>query len=214
MQKYKAECVACSEEKDMDPSCIEEKKKDTCSACGKEEATKICFSCDPIGCKLCEVCCTLEHERDFAPVRAHQPMLIKSVKGMPRYKCGTHVGQPLTHYSEKTGTFACEGYLDSQPDDIKSDYVQLEAVVHTLKSRAMAVMQNLEEYLKRLESSYYKISTMQSQLMEKGPKTIQEIRNQFGDCQQMFQERQNALMTNVKEYVSYIAILVSNRTIN
>ena len=207
MQKDKAEGIAYSEEEeqDIDPccSCIEQKKKETCRNCREEEATKICFSCDPIGCKLCEACCTLEHERDFAPVRAHKPVLIKNLKGMSRYKCGTHVGQPLTHYSEKTGKFACEAYLDGQPDEVKADYEQLEAVVHKLKSRATAVMQNLEEYLIRLENSYHKISTMQSQLMKKGPKTIAEIRKQFGEFQHMFQERQNALVTNMKEYVSY-----------
>ena len=203
MQKDKAKGIGCSE-------CNKQEKKETCRNCKTEKATKICFSCDPTGCKLCEACCTSEHERDFPPVRAHKPVLIKNVKGMSRCKCGTHDGQSLTHYSEKTGTFACEAYLESQSDDVKADYKQIEAVVHTLKSRATAIMQNLEEYQIRLESSNHKISTMQNQLMEKGPKTIAEIRKQFGEFQSMFQQRQNALLTNVKEYVSYYTCLNIN----
>ena len=176
MQKDKAEGIACSEEEQDINSCIEQNKKETCRNCKADEetcrncrtekATKICFSCDPTGCKLCEACCTSEHERDFAPVHAHKPVLIKNVKGMSRYKCGTHVGQPLTHYSEKTGTFACKEQLDSLSDEEKADYEQLEAVVHNLKSRATAIMQNLQEYLIWLESSYHKISTMQNQLID------------------------------------------------
>ena len=179
----------------------EAKVNDLCCACSKEEATRICFSCDPVGCRLCETCCNSEHQRRFAPVRSHKPILIEQAKRVPKNKCNIHHYQSLTHFSETTGTFACQKCLDSQPD-IKASYVKVDAVIQTQKSRVATVMQDLDDYLKRLEDSQNKISAIQSQLLEIGPKAIQDIQKQFADFQIIFQKRQNALLRNTDTYVS------------
>lgn len=176
--------------------------EDLCHACNKEKAVIICFNCDPVGCKLCDACSTSEHERDFAPVRAHKPIPIRGKKSVPKNMCRCHIGQLLTHYSEKTGTFACQQYLETQPEDIKSNYLPIEVVVQVLKTRLSSVLQNLEGYLKRLQASHQNISIIQSQLRETGPTTIQEIQKQFSNFQAIFQKRQNALLEDMDAYVS------------
>ena len=178
------------------------KDDELCRGCEKEKPTKICFNCDPEGCKLCERCCTSEHERDFAPVRAHKPILLIDMKSKPKNKCRTHSGHSIAYYSEKTGTFACQEYLSSKPDHIKADYVQVEVAIQTMKSRVTAVMQKLDGYLKRLEQSQHKVATVQSQVMEAGPKTIQEIREQFTKFQNVFQKRQESILMDVTQCVS------------
>ena len=63
-------------------------------------------------------------------------------------------------------------------------------------------MQDLDDYLKRLEDSQNKISAIQRQLLEVGPKAIQDIQKQFANFQIIFQKRQNALLRNTDTYVS------------
>ena len=179
----------------------EAKIKDLCCACNKKEAVKICFSCDPAGCRLCEACCTSEHRRRFAPLRSHKPINIEEVKKVPKNKCNIHHKQSLTHFSEKTGTFVCRKCLDSQPDK-KADYVEVDIAIQTLKSRVTAAMKNLDDYLKRLEDSQNKISIIQSQLLEDGDKTMQDIQKQFADFQIIFEKRQNTLLKNIDTCVS------------
>jgi len=176
--------------------------KDLCCSCNNEKAVMVCFNCDPSGCRLCEACCTSEHERNFAPVRAHKPIPIKVEKSVPMSMCHHHPDQPLTYYSEVTGTFACQKYLDDQPEDIKFEYVPVEVATQKLKSRLSHIMLNLERYLKRLQDSHQNISIIQSQLRETGPTTIQEIQDQFAKFKAIFEERQKFLLKNVDEFVS------------
>ena len=182
---------------------------DICSVCKKEEAVKICYRCDPAGCWLCERCCTLEHERDFAPVRTHKPIPITCAKScvISNNECHTHIGQPLRYYSERTEKFACKEYLDDQPEHVKADYVRVEIAVQSLKSRVMTVMQNLDDYLKRLQDSQDVILTMQSQLLEIGPKAIQDIKEHFVDFKNELQTRQNNILNRANQCVSVLQIL-------
>ena len=116
--------------------------------------------------------------------------------------CRSHRGQQLTHYCEKTETFACQNYLESLPEDVKSSYVPTEVVVQAYKSKLFPVVQKLERYLKRLQDSHQNISIIQSQLRETGPTTIQEIQDQFAKFKAIFEERQKFLLKNVDEFVS------------
>ena len=186
------QCTDCSEDEDL------------CKGCKTEKATKVCFSCDPEGCKLCERCCTSEHERDFAPVRAHKPILITDLKSNPRSMCRTHTGHSIMYYSEKAEKFACQEYLNRLPDHTKADYVQVEVAIQTMKSRVAAVMQKLDGYLRRLELSQDRVASAQSQVLEAGPKTIQEIQEQFTTFQEIFQQRQEIILGNVTKCVSLL----------
>jgi len=175
--------------------------EDLCCACNREKAVKICFNCDPAGCKLCEACCTYEHDRGFAPARAHKPISIRDENKILKNMC-IHHNQPLTHYSEKTATFACQKCLEVKPDDIEVDHEPLEVVIQTFKSKLTPVVQNLEAYLRRVQDSHRNISIIQSQLRQAGPKTIQDIQTQFAKFQLIFQERQKTLVEKMEDYVS------------
>lgn len=174
--------------------------EDLCCACRDKKAVKICFSCDPVGCKLCEACCTSEHERDFAPIRAHRPILIRDAPNTHSDKCPFHNGQPLTHYSKKTGTFACQQCLDSLTENIR--YEPIEQCTHSFKLELKPIIEKLERYLERVQDSYHKISIMQSKLRQAGPKAIHDFQTQFAGFQLIFKERQKTLLDKAEAYVS------------
>lgn len=177
--------------------------EDLCCACKTEKAVKICFSCDPLGCKLCEACCTLEHGRDFAPIRMHKPILIEDVDPKKhRNQCHNHHGQSVTHFSEKTRTFACQKCLDSFSDDIRSFYNPIEAATHSCKAKLEPIMCDIEKYLERVQDAHHKVSTIQNQLRWVGPKTIQDIQTQFAEFQRIFTERQKTLVNDTETFVS------------
>ena len=181
--------------------------EDLCCACHKEKAVKICFSCDPAGCKLCEVCCAKEHDRDFAPIRAHRPVLIRDVQDEPRNMCHAHQGQPVTHYSRSTGTFACLMCLDGYAESIRNSCEPIEAAARSFKLKLSPVMEKLEAYLERVQDSYHKVSIIQGQLRQAGPKTIQDIQTQFSKFQMMFKERQKTLLDTAESYVSHCIVV-------
>ena len=186
--------------------------QDLCCVCKQEKAIKMCYSCDPLGCKLCEACCTAEHERGFAPVRAHRPILIKDDTDKRRKEnmCQIH-DQVLTHYSEVTGTFACQKCLDQATlvEDSKICFEPFDVVIQSFKSKLAPLMQNLEGYLGRVQESHHKIAIIQSQMKQAGPRTIQEIQNQFAKFQVLFQERQKNLLDDMEKFVSQIIACVS-----
>ena len=174
-----------------------------CCSCKDKKATKVCYNCDPLGCKLCENCCNKEHKRDFPPIRAHKPMPIEGHgKNIPNKMCCTYHCEELTHYSEKHRKFACKHYLSDEPDDVKADYVQIEVAVQTLKSRLSPVMDSLEGYLKRLQDAHQNISTIQNQLIETGPSTIMEIQQRFTNFKDIFLKRKKSLLQHVEACVS------------
>ena len=177
--------------------------EDLCCACKSEKAVKVCFSCDPGGCKLCEACCTSEHERGFAPVRNHRPVLIKDLQLIPRNACHTHNGQPYTHYSETTETFACQNCLDNLSEDVRSLFKPFDVVVGSSRAHLEPIMKNLEKYLERVQESHHNIAIIQSQLRQTGPKTIQDIQRQFAKFQLTFKERQKSLLDRTEKYVSH-----------
>ena len=182
-----------------------QEQRDFCYACHVTRAVKICYSCDPLGFRLCEECCTREHERDFPPVRAHNPMLIEvDGKINPRISCNTHDCLSLTHFSEKHRKFACKPHLDDQPDDVKADYEKIEVAVQKLKSDLSPVIDNLEGYLKRLQDAHHNISTIQSQFAMIGSKTIMAIQHRFTKFQDIFQERQEHLRKHADTCVSKV----------
>ena len=179
---------------------------DVCCVCKDKEAVKICYNCDPLGCKLCEECCTREHERDFPPVCAHKPIPIENGKSKLNNRCCTHPHQQLTHYSEKHKKIVCKHYLNDQPDDSKADYIPVEAAVQRLKSQLTPVMRNLDGYLKRLEDAHHNISTTQNQLMNIGPNTIQEIGKQFVNFKDMLEKRRETFLQHVETCVSNLCL--------
>lgn len=181
--------------------------EDRCCDCQKEKAVKICFSCDPLGCRLCEVCCKVEHERDFAPIRAHRPILIRDVEKMCPNECHNHHGEQLTHYSETTGLFACQKCLEGLTEGIRSSHEPIEVVTRSFKTRLVPVMQKLEKYLERVQDSQHRISIIQGQLRQTGPKTIQDIQTQFAKFQLIFKERQKTLLDDAEGFVSHCVVL-------
>ena len=160
--------------------------KDLCFNYEDKEAVKICYNCDPLGCKLCEDCCTKKHERDCPPVHAHKPICIED-DGKKNLRINHRGLSLMTHYFEECKKFVCQQYLGNQPDDVKADY---EHVVQESKS-----------WSKQL-NAHHNISTIQNQLMETGPNTIKQILEQFTNFQEMFQKRQSTLHQTVDAYVS------------
>ena len=66
-----------------------------------------------------------------------------------------------------------------------------------MKSRVTAVMQKLDGYLRRLEQFQHEVATVQSQVLEAEPKTIQEISEQFTKFQNIFKQRQESILMEV-----------------
>lgn len=182
-------------------------EEDLCCACNKERAVKVCFSCDPGGCKLCEACCTSEHERGFTPVRNHRPILIKDLKFIPKNTCHTHHGQPYTCYSETTETFACQSCLENFSEDVRNLFKPFDVVVRSSRAHLEPIMKKLEKYLERVQESHHSISIIQGQLRQAGPKTIRDIQAQFAKFQLIFKERQKTLLDNTEKYVSQFCLL-------
>ena len=176
--------------------------KDLCCACQKEEAIKICFSCDPAGCKLCEACCTSEHNRGFAPLRNHRPIIIRDFGRIPKNTCHTHHGQSYTHYSETTRLFACQNCLDDLSEDVRSLYKSFDVIIPSFKSQLEPIMLRLDKYLERVQESHHNITIIQGQLKQVGHKTLSDIQTQFAKFQLMFKERQKTLLDSTEKYVS------------
>ena len=174
---------------------------DLCCYCNKRPAEKICFGCDPTGCKLCELCCTAEHNRPFAPVKSHKPLNIDEVANVPKHFCSKH-DHILTHYSEKTTTFACDKCLAEQSDEVDVEFLPIDAAIQMLKQKLPQVTENLESYLKRLQDAQHKMEMIQGQLGASKSKVMQEILNKFTKYQVIFQERQKTLLANLETEVS------------
>ena len=182
--------------------------EDLCCACNRETAVKVCYSCDPTGCKLCEACCTREHERNFAPIRSHRPILIREAEDVHRNMCHIHQSQPLTHYCKKTGTLACLTCLDGYAENIKGSCEPVEAAAHSFKLKLAPVMQKLEQYLERVQDSHHRVSIIQGQLRQAAPKTVQDIQTQFAKFQMIFKERQKSLLNTAESYVSHTVVYI------
>ena len=159
-------------------------------------AEKICFECDPKGCKLCEACCIAEHSRQFPPVQIHKPLNIDEVNVS---FCVKHK-QLLTHYSEKAAIFACKECLVTELVD--EDFLPIEAAIQTLKQRLPKMMEDLESYLKRLQDAQRRMETIQGDLGVTKAKTMQEILKKFNNYQFIFQKRENTLIANLEKEVS------------
>ncbi|XP_065908501.1 uncharacterized protein [Dysidea avara] len=180
--------------------------KDICCYCSQNEATKICFGCDPTGCKLCEECCATEHSRPFAPVRAHKPLDLSDVANIPRQICNVH-GLPFTHYSERAATFACKKCLEGQSDEYNVEFLPIDAAIQVLRQRLPMLTESLERYLKRLQDAQRNMTMVQADLGMTETKTIKDIQQKFSKFQKVFQERQKALLTN-------LGLVVTNRREN
>ena len=167
-------------------------------------AEKICFECDPKGCKLCEVCCIAEHNRQFPPVKMHKPLNIDEVNTS---LCIKHK-QLLTHYSEKATTFACKECLAELGD---KDFLPMEAAIQTLRQRLPKMMKDLESYLRRLQDAQRRMETIQGELGATKSKTMQEILKKFTNYQSIFQKRENTLIANLEMEVSGTYILHIHR---
>jgi len=175
--------------------------KELCCYCGENEATKICFGCDPTGCKLCEQCCTAEHSRPFAPVRAHKPLNLSDVANIPKQICNVH-GLQFTHYSEKAATFACRKCLEGQSDEYNVEFLPIDAAIQELRQRLPVITENLERYLKRLQDAQRNFMMMQASLGVEEAKTMKDIQQKFSMFHKIFQERQKALLTKLGFVVS------------
>ena len=177
---------------------------DLCWICNNP-AKKICFDCDPTGCKLCEVCCITEHSRPFRPVQLHKPLNFDEVN---TFFCVKHK-QLLTHYSEKATIFACKECLAGLGD---KDFLPMEAAIQTLRQRLPKMMEDLESYLRRLQDAQRRMEIIQGELGATKSKSIHEISKKFNIYQYIFQERQNTLLVNLESKVSSIIIHVSLST--
>ncbi|XP_065906780.1 E3 ubiquitin-protein ligase Midline-1-like [Dysidea avara] len=172
-----------------------------CCYCNQHTATLACFSCDPAGCKLCSECFKLEHDRGFAPVRAHKPVPIEDLKKMPKNVCLHHPGQPLTHYSQQTGLFSCAQCIEALgSESMAVAYKPLEVAIQDLKANLEPMMQNVEGYLKRLQNSQLEVATIHSKVAVAGANIAKEIQQQFSTFQLLLQDRQR-LMLNMLETV-------------
>ena len=178
---------------------------DLCCYCKEHPAEKICFGCDPTGCKLCEQCCKDEHTRPFDPVKLHKPLNIDEVTSIPKNHCSTHK-QKLTHYSEKTATFACKKCLAEKKDDIDVEFLSIDEAVEPLKQNLPKVMKELESYLKRLQDAQHGMEEVHTQLGESKAKAMQDILKKFTKFQAIFQERQKILLTNLETEVSDVNV--------
>lgn len=170
-----------------------------CCYCNQHPATVACYSCDPTGCKFCDQCFKLEHERGFAPVRAHKPIPIENIKKIPKNVCIHHPGQPLTHYAVQTGLFACAQCIVTQASGAIT-YKPLEVAIKDLKERIEPMMTNVEGYLKRLQDSQRKVASIHSQIAVAGVEIAREIQQQFSIFQQFLEERRR-LMLNMLDAV-------------
>ena len=169
---------------------------DLCCMCNNP-AEKICFQCDPNGCKLCEACCIVEHSRSFPPVQMHKPLSIDEVVSS---FCVKHK-QLLTHYSEKAEIFACEECLAELGD---VDFLPMEAAIQTLREQLPKMMEDLESYLRRLQNAQNKIEKIQNELGATKSKTMNKILKKFNSYQLKLQEQEKTLLTNLETEVSGI----------
>lgn len=174
---------------------------DLCCYCNEKPAEKICFGCDPSGCKLCEQCCTVEHNRPFAPVKSHKPLSIDEVANVPKNFCSKHE-QLLTHYSEKAAVFGCMKCLAEQSEEVDVEFLLIDVAMQTLRQKLPQVTENLEGYLKRLQDAQRKMEMVQGQLGVTKSQAMQEIQKKFSKYQVVFQERQKTLLTNLEIEVS------------
>ena len=172
-----------------------------CCYCNHHTATVACFSCDPAGCKLCSECFKLEHNRGFAPVRAHKPVPIKDMKKMPKNVCLHHPGQLLTHYAQQTGLFACAQCIEAQGSAVA--YKPLEVAIQDLKAKLKPMMQDVEGYLKRLQDSQHRVATIHSQVAVAGAEVANEIQQQFSTFQALLQDRQRLMLNMTDAVVCY-----------
>ena len=179
---------------------------DLCCYCNEKPAEKICFGCDPAGCKLCEQCCNAEHNRPFAPVKSHKPLNINEVTNIPRNFCVKH-DQLLTHYSEKAATFACKKCLTELDDGVDVEFLPMEAAIQVLRQRLPKVTEDLENYLRRLQDAQRKMEMIQGQLGVTKSKVMQEIMKKFSKYQIIFQERQKTLLASLEAEVSSVCII-------
>jgi len=170
-----------------------------CCYCNHRAATVVCFSCDPTGCKLCKECFKLEHDRGFAPVRAHKPIPIEDITKIPKNACLHHPGQILTHYAQQTGLFACAECVEAQGSAVT--YKRLEVAIQDLKTRLEPMMQNVDGYLKRLQDAHHKVATIHSQVAVAGAEIAKEIQEKFSTFQALLQDRQRIMLNMTDDVV-------------
>ena len=182
---------------------------DLCCYCNKRPAEKICFGCDPAGCKLCEQCCTAEHNRPFAPVKSHKPLNIDEVSSGSSNLCAKHQ-QLMTHYSEKAAIFGCKKCLEEQSEEFNVEFLPIGVAIQTLKQKLPLVTKDLEDYLRRLQDAQRTMEMTQGQLGVTKSKTMQEILKKFSKYQIIFQERQKTLLANLETEVSGLCNLYTN----
>ena len=171
---------------------------DLCCNCNERPAEKICFGCDPAGCKLCEQCCDAEHNRTFGPVQSHKPLNINDVKTAAKNFCVKH-NQPLTHCSKKEADFVCEKCLTELDD--KAEYLPIEVAGQALTQRLPKVMEDLNSYLKRQQVAQHKMELMLLNVGVVRPNIMQEIQKKFSLYQSIFQKRHNSLIDNLEAEV-------------
>ena len=175
---------------------------DLCCICN-HPAEKICYDCDPSGCKLCEVCCNTEHSRSFSPAQMHKPLNINEANAS---FCVKHK-QLLTHYSETETIFACKECLTELGDE---SFRPIEVVIQTLRQGLPKVMEDLESYLRRLQDAQYKMERIQNEFGVTKLKTMQKMIKKFNNYQTIFQERENTLIANLEMEVSiYVSMHIS-----
>ena len=174
---------------------------DLCCYCNERPAAKICFGCDPAGCKLCDQCCDAEHNRPFAPVKSHKPLNINEVTNVPKNYCVKH-DQMLTYYSVKAETFACKKCVAELDDDLNIQFLPLEAAIQLTRQKIPKVTEDLESHLRRLQDAQHRLERIQGELGVAKSKAIQEILKKFSRYQIIFQERQKTLLANLESKVS------------
>ena len=175
---------------------------DFCMICNNP-AEKICFGCDPNGCKLCEKCCIVEHSRKFPPVQMHKPLNFDEVSS---YFCVKHK-QLLTHYSEEAAIFACKECLAEMAD---VDFLPMEAAIQTLRQQLPKMMEDLESYLRRLQDAQGRMEIIQYELGLTQSKTMDKILKKFSYYKFIFQEQEKTLLANVEAEVSDIYYMYIN----
>ena len=173
---------------------------DLCNICKKNPTEKICFGCDVMGCKLCEQCCIIEHNRPFAPVQSHKPLNIEEVTKSPKNFCSEHK-QLLTHFSEKSAKYACKRCLEEQPD-VDMEFLPIDVVTQRLKQNLLPLTENLEGYLKRLQDSQHRMVKIQGQLWKTRSKAMKEVQSKFVKYLKICQNQQKKMIANLKADVS------------
>ena len=173
---------------------------DFCCYCNTEVAEMICFGCDPAGCKLCDQCCMVEHDRPFPPVKLHKPLKIDEVINLPKNFCAKHE-QALMYHSAKAGVFGCKQCLVEWGDN-NLEFLPINVAFQTVKQYHLPlVTEELERYLKRLQLAQHRIETTQAQLGVTKSKVMQEILKKFSNYHIIFQERKNTLLANLETEV-------------